>query len=130
MLALLSMTACSIFDFRGDTDCQNNPAAAWAVSLPPSASNVEERCSMNIVNPSYTVFFTMSPNDLETFQQSTPIASWSGDVSVASTFGDQAAQMESLLVGSYGDGAVLLEVLIDTSDPQQYRVYCDATFVD
>jgi hypothetical protein len=65
---------------------------------------------MNIVNPSYTATFTMSPDDLETFQRSTPITDWQTDASEAIYFDDEAAQMESLLFGSYGDGALDLEV--------------------
>lgn len=129
LLLVIVTGACGLLS-GGDTDCETNPAAGWRVSLPPSAANVEERCAMNIVNPSYTATFTMSPDDLATFQQSTLITDWRTDASAAGVFENEAAQMESLLVGSYGDGAVALEVLIDTSDPQQYRVYYDAAFVD
>lgn len=85
---------------------------------------------MNIVNPSYTNTFTMSPDDLETFQQSTLVTEWQTDASHVRMFDDEAAQMDSLLVGSYVDGVILLEVVIDTSNPEQYRVYYGATFVD
>ena len=129
LLLVIVTAACGMIG-DGNTNCEDNPAFAWRVTLPPSAANVEERCAMNIVNPSYSVTFTMSPDDLEPFQQSILISEWRMDVSAAGVFENEAAQMESLLVGTYGDGAVMLEVLIDTSDPQQYRVYYDATYVD
>ena len=129
LILLVAITGCGLID-SGNTDCETNPAAAWRASLPLSATNVQERCSMNIVNPSYTATFLMSPDDLETFQQSTLIRDWMADASAAGVFESEAAQMESFLVGTYGDGAVALEVLIDTSDPQQYHVYYDATYVD
>jgi hypothetical protein len=113
-----------------NTNCDTNPAFAWKASPPPSAADLEERCAMNIVNPSYTASFSMSPDDLEAFQQSTPIRAWTTDASAAVVFENEAAQMESFLIGTYSDGAVALEVLIDTSDPQEYRVFYDAAYVD
>lgn len=129
LLLALGIAACGLID-PGSTDCETNPAFAWKVTLPPSAEHVEERCAMNIVNPSYTATFTMSPDDLDAFQHSVLVSEWQMDVSAADVFENEAAQMESLLVGNYGDGAVMLEVLIDTSDPRQYHVFYEALFVD
>jgi hypothetical protein len=129
VLLVISSAACGLLG-GGNTDCKSNPAASWSVSLPPSAANAQERCAMNIVNPSYTNTFTMSPDDLESFQQSTLVTEWQTDPSLVRMFDDEAAQMDSLLVGSYVDGVILLEVVIDTSNPEQYRVYYGATFVD
>ena len=127
-MLLVGIAGCQLF--AGNTDCEDNPASAWRASLPPTGTNLEERCSMNIVNPSYTATFTMSPDDLEMFQRSTLITDRQTDASAAVIFDDEATQMDSLLVGSYGDGAVALEVVIDTSDPQQYPVYYYSSFID
>jgi len=129
MLLLVSSAACGLIDL-GRGDCETNPAASFPFTLPPSATDVQERCAMNFVNPSRTLTFSMSPDDLETLQQSTPIREWVTDASAALIFDEEAARMESLLVGNYADGAYALEVLIDTSDPQLYRVYFDIAFVD
>ncbi len=127
-LLVIGVTGCQAL--RGDTSCEDNPAADWRVVLPPSAGQVEERCAMNLVNPSYTATFTLSPADLEAFQASIVITEWQTEASEALVFADEAARMESLRLGRYMDGVVALEVLIDTSDPQAYRVFYDAAYVD
>jgi hypothetical protein len=127
-VVLISVTGCQ--SLGGSTDCNENPAFAWRAKFPPSAANIEERCAMNIVNPSYTATFTMSPTDLVTFQQSTPITAWETQPAEAITFKSEAERLDSLLFGKFSNGAVSMEVLIDTSDPQLYKVNYDAAFVD
>lgn len=45
-------------------------------------------------------------------------------------FDEVAAKATSLLFGSFGDGSVSMEVLIDTSNPDEHVVHYEAAFVD
>src|SRR5207247_1559037 len=104
----------------------------YRITLPPSASNVQESCS-NVINPTYHASFTMSAGDLTAFQQDSfvqKIKTWDTSAKADSTFSNEAAQAKSLKYGTYGDGAIFEEVLVDTSDPQQYKVYVNLANVD
>jgi hypothetical protein len=125
-LLVVNLTACGLLGDRGD--CDEVPGML-RVTLPPSASDVTERCSKGI-NPTYRATFTMSPDDLESFKRSTPISDWETDASEAVSFDNQAAKATSLLFGDFGDGAVSMEVLIDTSNPDHHVVHYEAAFVD
>jgi hypothetical protein len=125
-LLVVNLTACGLLGDRGD--CDEVPGML-RVTLPPSASDVTERCSKGI-NPTYRATFTMSPDDLESFRRSTPITDWKADASDTVSFDDEAAKATSLLFGDFGDGAVSMEVLIDTSNPDHHVVHYEAAFVD
>jgi hypothetical protein len=127
-LLAFGLTACGMFGNR--TDCDETIMDTLRVTLPPSASHLTERCSMGIVNPTYRATFTMSADDLEAFQRSTPITDWRTDASGAVSLGKEADEATSLLFGSFGDGAVSMEVLIDTSNPDEHVVHYEAAFVD
>jgi hypothetical protein len=124
----LVISACGLVN---DTAACNgdNAAASMKLSLPPSAKDVTERCAMGI-NPAYEVTFTIAPADRVAFQQSTRITQWDTQAASAQAFQSQAAVARSLLTGHFGDGAYLVDALIDTSNPQAYRVYYRSVFVD
>jgi hypothetical protein len=126
VLALI-LSSCGVLGNRAD--CDESMMGMLRVTLPPSASNPTERCSKGI-NPIYRATFTMSPDDLEVFQRSTPITDWTSDASDIVTFDDEAAKATSLVFGDFGDGAVSMEVLIDTSSRDEHVVHYEAAFVD
>ena len=55
---------------------------------------------------------------------------WQTDPAAVTRFEDEAAEMQSLIFGTFSNGAILQDVLIDTSNPQQYTVIYSASFVD
>ena len=118
LCGLLTVTACSV----GPTNCATNTYAYLRATLPPSASAVRESCS-HFADPIYEVTFTMTPQDLAAFQQSTRVRNWQANPAVVTAFKDQAARARSLLFGAYSDSGFVEDILIDTSDPQQYKVY-------
>ena len=120
--ALLTATACG-GPFNA-TNCGHKRFASLKISLPPSAATVSESCS-DLLYVSYEVRFTMTPQDLAAFQQSTLIQQWQANPAAVTTFKAEAARAKSLLFGSfsYPNHAQMQEILIDTSDPQQYKVY-------
>lgn len=99
------------------------------ITPPPSANVLEERCR-SAFNPDYYLVFTMAPSDLEAFQADVPVTNWSGDASVMLDFQAEAARATSFLAGSFGNGAISVDALIDMSDPSLYTVYYEAVFVD
>jgi hypothetical protein len=125
-LLVVNLTACGLLGDRGE--CDEVPGML-RVTLPPSASDVTERCSKGI-NPTYRATFTMSPDDLESFRRSTPITDWKADASDTVSFDDEAAKATSLLFGDFSDGAISMEVLVDTSNPDEHVVHYEAAFVD
>jgi hypothetical protein len=130
LVLLVVVTACSP---PGDASgCDENTLRSLRLPLPPSAANVQEMCSPGVApgNAQYKATFTMSPDDLATFQEVTEIVDWSPDASGAVTWANEAAGASSLLFGTYSDGIFLREVLIDTSNPQPYNVYLFNAYVD
>jgi hypothetical protein len=115
---LLTTAACAL----GPTNCGTNKYAYLRAALPPSATAVRESCS-NFADPVYEVTFTMAPQDLARFQQSTRVQNWNAHPAAVTAFKDQAARAQSLLFGTYADSGFVQDILIDTSDPQQYKVY-------
>jgi hypothetical protein len=125
---VLSMTACGLI-FSGDSvACEGHITESWHVTPPPSATNLEEHCQ-NGIQPSYDARFSMAAADAEAFMQDSGITDWETN-SGAGVMEDEAARAGSYEVGTFGDGAYYVEVLIDTSDPQQYQVHYSAAFVD
>lgn len=129
-LLVISTSACGFIGFVSTSgNCEEVSTYAPPPPLPSSAANYGERCAMGI-NPSYRATFTIAPTDLETFQQNMPVSIWLHDDSDVVMFEAEAAQMDSLLYGTYNDGAIWLEIVIDTSNPQQYPVYYYSSFID
>lgn len=129
LLAMLSLSACGLLGMNR-SDCSRNMLLLLELEPPTSATFTEEQCSMGIINPTYTATLTIPAVDLVAFQQSTRVKSWLTTAVSAVSLKDEAAGMTSLLYGTFGDGAISEEVLIDTSNPQQYTVYVVRTFVD
>jgi hypothetical protein len=131
IFSLMTITvACGLLDMGAsactDDDFWNSMTAG---TLPPSAEVQREWCTSNF-NPSYNVIFTISPSDLQAFQESTPVTTWETDAANAVSLEDEAARMDSLLFGGFRNGAIDLEILIDTSNPEKYTVYYQEVFVD
>jgi hypothetical protein len=125
---LVSATACGLIFSDDSVSCEGHITESWQVTPPPSATNLEEHCQ-NGIQPSYDARFSMSAADVEVFKQSTGITNWQTN-SGAGVMEDEVAGAQSYMVGTFGDGAYYVEVLIDTTDSQQYQVYYSAAFVD
>jgi len=127
-LAVMSVSACGLLS--SSNPCSTDMLAMLSVSpLPPSANVLYQNCSMSF-NPTYDLRMTIAPADLVAFQQSTSITNWQTDPAAVTRFEDEAAGMQSLIFGTFGNGAIIQDVLIDTSNPQQYTVIYSASFVD
>ncbi|NDJ60393.1 MAG: hypothetical protein GYB67_04660 [Chloroflexi bacterium] len=96
-------------------ECSAETRALLAITLPPSPADLSESCASGF-NPTYRAEFQMSPDDLETLQQATPVLEWEGD--------------ETTISGVYGDGILYVEATIDISDPAQFAVTSVAALVD
>lgn len=129
LLAMVSLSACGLLGMNR-SDCSRDMLLMLELEPPASATFTNEHCSMGIVNPTYTATLTIPAVDLVAFQQSTRIKSWLTTAVSAISLKDTAEGMQSLLFGTFSDGAISEEVLIDTSNPQQYTVYVVRTFVD
>ena len=125
---LLTATACGSF-LSEEQDCGESRFAGLRATLPPSAADVRESCD-SFINDTYRGSFTMTPQDLAAFQAGTRIQNWQPTIGTDETFKEEAARAKSLLFGTFGDGAIIQDVLIDTSDPQRYKVYYQASNVD
>jgi hypothetical protein len=130
MLSVMA-AACSLFDLATDA-CDQETIDSLRLALPASASNVDESCVPGFApgNAQYNATFTMSPDDLQTFQEGTSITDWQTDATRASVLDEEAAQLQSFIFGHFGNGVILQEVLIDTSNAQQYRVQVFNAYVD
>ena len=115
---LLTVTSCVV----GPTNCAGNTYTYLRTTFPPSAAAVRESCT-HFADPIYEVTFTMAPQDLAAFQQSTRIRNWHTNPAAVTAFKDEAARAKSLLFGAYSDSGFVQDILIDTSDPRQYKVY-------
>src|SRR5262249_5540007 len=113
----------------GRESCSQDKFGMVRLPLPSSASNVSETCSSGLA-ASYEVTFTLPSSNLSDFQQRTQIKNWQSNVAQNSRFKDKAGQAKSLMAGSYSNGAIYQDALIDTSDPQQYTVYYYAQDID
>jgi hypothetical protein len=123
--------ACGLLDLATDS-CDQETFDALRLPLPASVTDLDESCMPGFApgNAQYNATFTMSSDDLQTFQDNTSITDWQTDASGASALNEEAANLQSFIFGGYGDGIILQEVLIDTSDPQQYRVQVFNAFID
>jgi hypothetical protein len=128
---LFVTTACGLLDFATER-CDQQTMDSLRLTLPASASDLDESCVPGFApgNTQYNATFTMSPDDLPTFQQGTSISDWQTDATSATVLDEEAANLETFLFGHFGNGVILQEVLIDTSNPQQYRVQVFNAYVD
>ncbi|HEX2619035.1 MAG TPA: hypothetical protein VHL11_02780 [Phototrophicaceae bacterium] len=129
---VMNLTACRAFLFDDEVSCDSDQFYGYVVPVPATAIDVQEDCS-NGFNPTYIASFVIPVAELSAFQQSeyfSQITDWHTTVPDDSIFKSKNDKTTALLYGHYGDGAINLEVLIDMSDPEQYRVYVIATNVD
>ena len=125
---ILLAAACGGFGLWDTVECMPD----WyglTITPPPGATILEERCR-SAFNPDFWLVFSMPASELEAFQAATPITDWTTDASELLNFADEAARATSLLAGSFGNGAISVEALVDMSDAELYTVYYKATFVD
>jgi hypothetical protein len=128
LFIILNLTACGSF-LSEERDCSDDLFDGMRVTAPNSAEFLEERCDF-FINPTYRAHFTIDPADLEALQDSTPITVWVNDATAASIFEEEAANLDSLIVGTHGDGAYATEVLVDITNPDLYTVYYYRAFID
>jgi hypothetical protein len=124
VIALCALTGCEVL--FGDPICEPGQTYALEIEPPSSARDFEARCS----TLSYRARFTISPDDLETVMHTSRIAAWETNPTDFGMYDDEAAAMQSSLYGEYMDGAYLTQLLVDTSDPQRYRVFYYSQFID
>ena len=145
ILIVFSLVASRLGDLAGITDCDNFSTryGFLQVNLPTSARILEETCAEGF-NPTYSIIFTMDAEDLTDLQQHEPITKvdeWQTNFSDSywseesikewqDSLKDYGSPLESMLYGQYGDGVLLLHVLMDTSDTKQYLVRYSASYVD
>ncbi|MBC7815142.1 MAG: hypothetical protein H7175_28550 [Burkholderiales bacterium] len=128
-LMIVSAAACGSFNLMGGDPCTPDMLAMLEITPPLRANIIYQSCSMSF-NPTYDLRMTIAPVDLVVLQQSTSITNWQTDPAAVTRFEDEAAGMQSLIFGTFGNGAIIQDVLIDTSNPQQYTVIYSASFVD
>jgi hypothetical protein len=135
LVAILLINGCGAFFADTFSDCDANLDSIIAMlqpDLPSSAELMEQSCTPGFApgNATLRTKFTMSPDDLQIFQQSTPIDGWGSPAPADYTYGGAAVETTSALYGEYGDGAIYTEILIDTRDPMLYTVYYSNSFID
>ncbi len=143
VLAVAGYAVVQLKEFAGVVSCDEFQYDFLQISLPLSATVLDESCTESL-NTGYDVTFLMSPDDLKTLQQQDPLSNiveWQTDMSnsfwteegkqtLQEDLRKQGAQLDSILYGQFSNGSILLHVLIDTSDPQQYFVQYSASYVD
>ncbi|MCA9903932.1 MAG: hypothetical protein KC547_08750 [Anaerolineae bacterium] len=124
---ILFLSSCQLFP---RFECNPDESYARKADLPPTAADVQERCS----GLHYEVTFKMAAEDLAAFQMNSPIQAWrvdnSSDIFAEPPFAEQAARASQYLYGEFSNGIDLINVLIDMSDGRVYTVYYDADYVD
>jgi hypothetical protein len=131
IILAVMIAACGLLDFASES-CDQETFDALRLPLPASVTDLDESCVPGFApgNAQYNATFNMTPTDLQTLQDNTSITDWQTDASGASALNEEAANLQSFIFGGYGDGIILQEVLIDTSNPQHYRVQVFNAFVD
>lgn len=106
------------------------------IDLPSTTKNLQEQCFSGF-NPTYKAEFAIAPQDLEILQRQAPLTKidrWRSDTSsqifTDSDLQKKGKQMQSLLYADYSDGIYLMQILIDTSNAEQYTVYFSNSNVD
>jgi len=136
MIALATvLTGCTLSS-ADKSVCQEFSDDLKAV-LPASAQKLEEKClSRSPLTPAYKAEFALAPQDLETLQQQGRFAkasSWSSQVPInldyETEFMRKGEEMQSLLYAEYISIDYLTQILIDTSNPEQYVVYYEDSFM-
>jgi hypothetical protein len=132
VLLAISLTACGLLSGTTDSGCDADVLNALRIAPPASATGLTESCVKGFApgNAQYRATFTLDAADLPAFQASTRITDVQNTVPANAVFQDEAARMTAFQYGKFGDGAIQEDLLVDTSDPQQYKIYFYRAFVD
>jgi hypothetical protein len=127
VILAITTAACGL-----NNGCDQEIFNSLRVAMPPSARTLSESCVEGSApgNAQYRATFTVPPSDLSVFQQNTSIQNWEQTVANDAVFNQEAAGLSSFQYGSYGDGALVEEALVDMSNPQEYQVYFYRAYVD
>ncbi len=128
LVVIVNLAACGLLG-GNRMDCSPDMLSMLKIMPPSGTKTVSESCSMGI-NPTYKAVYTIIPADLSMFQQVTAVTDWKLTPDDAVSFKHEAVGLKTLLFGSFGNGVISEEVLIDTGNPEQYTVYFERTFVD
>ena len=133
IFVLLAVSACGILSGGLNNGCAQDEIDALRVTLPASASNVTENCVEGFApgNAQYTATFNIAAADLSALQTQTDITTWETTIPAnASVFDKEAVGLTNFQYGSFGDGAISEEVLVDMTDPQQYKIHFFRAYID
>lgn len=129
MVVALMVSACATLGLWDTVACTDD-FYGLTFTLPPSADVIEERCR-TAFNPDYHIVFRMDAANMAAFQAAAPVAAWAdNDASGLLRFQDEAERATQFIAGRFGNGAILVDALVDMSDADMYTVYYHATFVD
>ena len=128
-LIALCASACGVLFDSSASACTSETVTIVRITPPQGAENVNERCSTGF-NPTQSITFTITPDQLSAAQGSVSITNWQQNALDPQGFEEEAASMSSYLYGNFGDGAIYQAMLIDTSNPDRYTVYYSGSFVD
>jgi hypothetical protein len=132
VLLAISLTACGLLSGTSDSGCDADVLNALRIAPPASASGLTESCVEGVApgNAQYRATFTLDPADLPAFKASTRITDVQNTMPANAVFQDEAAGMSAFQYGKFGDGAIQEDLLVDTSNAEQYTVYFYRAFVD
>jgi hypothetical protein len=132
LLLSVSLTACGLLSGGSDSGCDPDILNAIRIAPPASADDLTESCVKGFApgNAQYRAAFTLDPADLAAFQASTRIDNWQTTLPANAVFRDEAAGITAFQYGKFGDGAIQEDILIDTANPQRYKIYFYRAFVD
>ncbi|MBZ0287884.1 MAG: hypothetical protein K8I30_09745, partial [Anaerolineae bacterium] len=128
----LWIAGCGLLSGGSDSGCDADILNAIRIAPPASASDLTESCVKGFApgNAQYRASFTLDPADLPAFQASTRITDMQNSVPANAVFQEEAAGLSAFQYGKFGDGAIQEDLLVDTSNPQQYKIYFYRAFVD
>lgn len=136
LIAVLLVSGCdALFGSTFEAGCSENLddiVAMLRPDLTASANVLEQSCTEGFApgNATVRVKFTLSPDEVDAFMQSTPISEWALSVPADYTYNGAPVNAESVSYGTYGDGVIYMEILIDTHDPTLYTIYYVNSYVD
>lgn len=133
LCAAVALSACGLLSGgNGDGGCDPDILNALRIAPPASASSLMESCVKGFApgNAQYRATFSLDPADLAEFQSSTRITALQTTLPANAVFGDEATSLTAFQYGQFGDGAIQEDLLVDTTNPQQYKIYFYRAFVD
>ena len=133
LCAAVALSACGLLSgASGNSGCDADILNALRIAPPASATDLTESCVKGFApgNAQYRVIFTLDSADLAAFQSSTRITTMQTSLPANAVFQDEAAALTAFQYGQFGDGAIQEDLLVDTSNPQRYKIYFYRAFVD